>query len=255
MIIDINAFLGDWPFGELPYSTADGLLGLMDRNGIDMAAVSSMHGIFYKLCDVANRRLWEEVKDHGDRLIPVGTVNPAFPGWERDLKQCRDDFGARAIKLLPAYHGYTVASPECSDAIDAAADLGLPVMLSVKFEDPRVHHWTLRIPEVDLEALGALVAAKRGRRLILASVRTASARTVLSAAGESDCLVEISHMEGPIMCVQDLVRDIGSHRVLLGTQAPFMNPKGAMLAMGEPGFAEDDRARVLGENAKELLGL
>jgi len=55
--------------------------------------------------------------------------------------------------------------------------------------------------------------------------------------------------------VQDLVRDIGAHRVLLGTQAPFMNPKGAMLAMGEPGFSEDDRARVLGENAKELLGV
>ena len=255
MIIDINAFIGEWPFGELPYRTADGLLTLMDRNGIDIAAVSSLHGLFYKLCDRANRRVWEDVQGHGDRLVPVGTVNPAFPGWERDLKQCRDDFGARAVKLFPTYHGYAADSTECSDAIDAAAELDLPVVLSLGFEDPRVHHWAIQIPPIDIQAVGKLAGAKRGKRLVLSAIHTTEARGVLSAADGSDYCVEISHMEGPIMCVQQLVKDMGADRVLLGTQAPFMNPKGAMLALGESGFEAKDLARVLGGNAKALLRL
>ena len=255
MIIDINAFIGEWPFGELPYRTADGLLTLMDRHGIDIAAVSSLHGLFYKLCDRANRRLYEDIKGHGDRLVPVGTVNPAFPGWERDLKQCRDEFGARAVKLFPTYHGYAPDCPECSDAIDAAAEMGLPVVLSLGFEDPRVHQWTLQIPSIDVQALARLASTKSGKRLVLSAIHTAEARGVFSAAQGSDYCVEISHMEGPILCVQQFVKDMGADRVLLGTQAPFMNPKGAMLALCEPGFEEGDRARVLGGNAKGLLRL
>ena len=255
MILDINAFIGEWPFGELPHRTADGLLSLMDRPGIDRAAVASLHGLFYKRCDAANRRLWNEIQGHTDRLIPVGIVNPAFPQWERDLRQCRDEFGARAVRLFPTYHGYTVDSPECSDAIDAAAELGLPVILSVGFEDARVHHWITQIPAVDMAALRTLASAKRGKRLVIAALHAAEVRTLLAQPAESDCLVETSHMEGPVMGIQDLVQRVGAHRVMLGTQAPFMNPAGAMLAVTEPGFDEADRARVMGGNARELLGV
>lgn len=255
MILDINAFIGEWPFGEIPHRTANGLLTLMDRHGIDQVAVSSMHAIFYKLCDVANRRLWDEIQGHRDRLIPVGTINPAFPGWERDLKQCAGDFSARAIKLFPTYHGYNVAGSECSDAIDAAAELGLATILSVSFEDARVHHWATQVEPMKMQDLAKLVSEKLGKRIILSSIHTTEVRSVLSAAPDSDFCVEISHMEGPIMCVQDLVKDIGAKRVLLGTQMPFMNPAGAMSAAKEPGFEEEDRQWVAAGNARRLLSL
>lgn len=255
MTIDINTLIGEWPFGEIPYRTADGLLRLMDRHGIDRAAVSSLYGLFYKLCHRANRRLCDEIQGHDDRLIPVGTVNPAFPGWERDLEQCRDEFGCRAVKLFPTYHGYDVAGPECSDAVDAAAQAGLPVMVSVGFEDPRVHHWATRVPAMNVDCLAELLRAKAGRPIVVSSVHTTEVRKLLADAPRADFVVEISHMEGPIMCVQDLVRDIGAGRVLLGTQMPFMNPAGAMLAVAEPGFEEADRAMIMGENAKKLLSL
>jgi len=159
------------------------------------------------------------------------------------------------VKLFPAYHGYAPDCTECSDAVDAAAEMGLPVMLSFGFEDPRVHQWTLQIPGIDVQAVARLASTKRGKRLVLSAIHTGEARGVLSAAEGSDYCVEISHMEGPIMCVQQLVKDMGADRVLLGTQAPFMNPKGAMLALGEPGFEAGDLARVLGENANALLRL
>ena len=40
-MIDINAYLGHFAFRPLRYNTADELLRLMDRKGIERAAVSS----------------------------------------------------------------------------------------------------------------------------------------------------------------------------------------------------------------------
>ena len=46
MIIDVNASLGHYPFRRLRHNTADTLVALMDRNGIDRAVVSSLHAVF-----------------------------------------------------------------------------------------------------------------------------------------------------------------------------------------------------------------
>ena len=118
-----------------------------------------------------------------------------------------------------------------------------------------MHHWATQMPAMDVAALAKVVADKVGRGIILSSIHTAEVRRVLADAPDGDFMVEISHMEGPVMCAQDLVRDMGADRVLLGTQMPFMNPAGAMLAMGEPGFNEGDRDKVMGGNAARVLGL
>ncbi len=255
MIIDIHALVGEWPFGEIPYRTADGLLALMDRWSIDQAAVSSLHGLFYKQCDAANRRLAQEIAAHRDRLVPVGVVNPAFPGWERGLRECQEDLGCRAVMLYPWHHGYSPADAACLDALDAAAERGLPVLLTLAFEDYRVHHWATQIPPVDLDALAELLRRRPDAAIVLCSVHTLEVRRLMDAAPESRFLIEISHIEGPVMAVQDLVRDLGAERVLFGTQAPFMNPAGAALAMQEPGFEPEDLELVMAGNAARLLGV
>ena len=107
MIIDVNAYLGHWPFRQLRHNTASGLLKLMDKNGIDKAIVSSINAIFYKNCHSGNEELAAETKAHRDRLIPFATLNPEYPGWEDDLKHCHEDFGMTGLRLLPHYHNQT----------------------------------------------------------------------------------------------------------------------------------------------------
>ncbi|MCA9133557.1 MAG: hypothetical protein KDA45_10400 [Planctomycetales bacterium] len=46
MIIDVNAFLGHYPFRSLRGNTAESMLQTMDGNGIDYALVSSLHAVF-----------------------------------------------------------------------------------------------------------------------------------------------------------------------------------------------------------------
>jgi len=60
LIIDSNAYIGHWPFRRLRYNTADGIIELMDRCGIDKAVVGSINSVFYKNYQAGNEELVEE---------------------------------------------------------------------------------------------------------------------------------------------------------------------------------------------------
>ena len=48
MLIDINAYVGHWPFMQLKYNTCESLAQRMDRFGVDVSVISNLNGIFYK---------------------------------------------------------------------------------------------------------------------------------------------------------------------------------------------------------------
>ena len=45
MIIDVNTYIGHWPFRKIEYDTAEKNLSLMDSTGIDMACVQPQFNI------------------------------------------------------------------------------------------------------------------------------------------------------------------------------------------------------------------
>ena len=47
-MIDVNAFLGEWPFRRLPYAQPEDRLRKMDALGIEKAVVSRLENVFYK---------------------------------------------------------------------------------------------------------------------------------------------------------------------------------------------------------------
>src|SRR5262249_9096363 len=88
MILDVNAYLGHFPFRRLRHNTAGALLGLMDAKSIDRAVVSSAAAITYRNPQSGNEELAEEVARHRDRLIPFAVINPFYAGWRDDLDAC-----------------------------------------------------------------------------------------------------------------------------------------------------------------------
>ena len=62
MLIDINAYVGHWPFMQLKYNTCEALAHRMDRFGVDVSVISNLNGIFYKNTQSANQELYEEIK-------------------------------------------------------------------------------------------------------------------------------------------------------------------------------------------------
>ena len=61
-LIDINTWIGHWPFRQLRHNTAQALVRRMDQRAIDRAVVGQIHGVFYKNAHLSNEELASQTR-------------------------------------------------------------------------------------------------------------------------------------------------------------------------------------------------
>ena len=111
MLLDINSYVGHWPFKQMKYNTCASRLERMNRFGIDISVISSLNGIFYKNTQSANTELYNELKSDKQftgRFIPFAVINPIYAGWKDDLESCVTEMGMKGIRVYPQYHDYDI---------------------------------------------------------------------------------------------------------------------------------------------------
>lgn len=244
-MIDCNASLGNWPFRHLAHSDPDGLLALMDENGIQQAWVSPLEVLYRSLFE-ANNALRAKLAGHEDRLRLVPAINPAYPGWDDDLAEylAWDIF---ALRLLPNYHGYDLLSGDLAALLDLAERSKLVVQIAVRMQDERLHHPLVRVAPVDLKPLEMLAADHPGARFMVLNASRPEARAI------DNVWWEISHTEG-IGGVGKLVDVVGIDKVTLGSHAPLLYMKSAVLKLQEADLPEAALTKIRVGNAQELMG-
>lgn len=144
MLIDINAYVGHWPFKRLRDNNCEGLLGRMKEYGTDISVITNLNGIFYKNTQSANEELYEEIrskKAYKDRFLPFAVINPIYAGWKDDFMTCVKDFGMKGIRVFPNYHDYTIDDPNLQDLVKMARDHDVPVALTMRIVDSRQRSW------------------------------------------------------------------------------------------------------------------
>ncbi|HID06622.1 MAG TPA: hypothetical protein EYP10_05680 [Armatimonadetes bacterium] len=245
-MFDCNAFIGEWAFRKLPYNTADGLLKLMDKVGIERALVSSLHAVTFKDCNVANRMLFESIASFRDRLLPCGTINPAFPGWEHDLRACFEA-GCVAIKFLPLYHAYSPLSPAFSDALQASIELGMNCIVIVLLEDLRMKHWLLNLELPDWNEWREFVT-RPPAMLIIGGLTTHEALQLSNNLNRELVAIETSRAHTGLLPVDLLVEHFGDDNVILGTGMPLLNPFAIMLAMKRSRLPRNTLCKIATQN-------
>src|SRR5262245_36632793 len=131
-ITDTNVHLFQWPFRSLKYARTDALIAKLRKHRITKAWAGSFEAVLEKQLDLVNRRLAEECRTHGDgMLVPIGSVNPAWADWEEDLRRCHEQYRMPALRLYPAYHGYTLDDAEFTRLLASAAKSGFLVEVVV----------------------------------------------------------------------------------------------------------------------------
>ncbi len=222
MIVDINVGLGHYPFRSLRNNSASTMLALMDRNGIDLAVVTSLAGVFYRDVHRGNEELMAETKPHGRRFVPVATINPRYVGWERDLAECIENWKMRAVQLTPEHHGYTLADEHGRAALEKIAGYGVPVLLRQRFEDRRQRHaWD---KAEDLSPVALLEAAKAHPTLkfLLPDWLVPDGVRLAAAGLKGRCLFDLSRMQVVFRKeVLSLLDKLGGDSVAFGSHAPF----------------------------------
>jgi len=265
MLIDVNAWLGTWPFRSLRDNTPDALVARLDRSGIDKAVVSYIEAAFHRHPQSANKRLIREIKSHRDRLIPLGILNPLSPHWENDLTACVD-LGMKGLRLFPQYHNYSADGPEIKAVVHASTECNLPIFIPHRFEDIRQHHWIDPGKDVDLGQLANLIASVPKATIIIPNARPLARSPLWNRKEIRDhnwyvdlSLAEIHYgLHTTRKSVKDLgylLEEGGANHLLFGTHLPFSYAGPALVKLAILPVDEETRANITHRTAQRLLNI
>ena len=237
-LVDHNALIGPYPFRALPDPTPERLVADLARLGVARAWVGHVPSIFYRDAAAGNDELLRALAPHRDRLLPVPAVNPAYPGWQREVERAKVA-GAPAVRTYPTHYGFAAAGPELRALAHACVRADLELVLTVRLEDGRQRH---RL-DVAGELLGADVrAALRAHaevRLLVTNADRALIEEVHfgSTPGEAArTRWDIAWLWGPPDDQLALLhRTVGRARFVLGTHFPFRLPEAALTRLALAG--------------------
>jgi len=259
-VIDINAYLGHWPFRRLRGNTAAELVALMDRKGISAAVVSSLDAILYKNCQAGNEDLAADVAAYPERLIPFATVNPTYAAWEEDVAHCQEVWGMKGLRIFPAYHGYTLRDDACAKLMAVARERDLPVALPLRMEDRRQQHWMDTAEDISPRDVGELVGRFPDVKFM-----------VLNGIGDpvdwatfrdAQVLIDISRLSHLRLralprdvSIPTLIDQLGADKLAFGTGIPISYPDPALLKVDILEADEGVKEQLCWRNAAQMLGL
>jgi predicted TIM-barrel fold metal-dependent hydrolase len=255
MIIDANCWCGHWPFRRLEYRGAEGLQVLQERVGCDLLLVSPLSAPFYRDCLSAVEEMLCEKGFDRKRMLPVAVINPCFPGWEDDLDVMVRELGCVAVRLIPGYHSYSLYSDEVVAAACKAAELGLPLVVTMRMMDERSHHPRMLVPPVSVEEVRYLLRQVPEGRFVLSHVlysEVCALRAELELVAEG--VWEISY-KPPAFLVERAVREFGAERLLYGSAMPLQYPESILLMVQGADVSPAEKSAILSENARRVFRL
>jgi predicted TIM-barrel fold metal-dependent hydrolase len=262
-IIDSNVHLFEWPFRKLKYDRTEALIAKLRRHRITQAWAGSFEAVLHKQLDASNRRLAEECRTSGvGVLIPIGTVNPAWPDWEEDLRRCHEQHGMRGLRLYPGYHGYTLDHPEFIRLLGEAAKRGMLVQVALRLEDERVHHPAIDVPPVNAAPLlDALKKVPSAKVQLINSAGPLLGISVPALVRETPVTFDFAATEGNggvgrlIEGTNPSYRGaILVDRLLFGSHAPFFPCESALMKLFESPLSLEQLEQLMRANARRLLG-
>lgn len=261
MLVDINAYVGHWPFLQLQYNTCKGMLERMDRFGVDLSVISNLNGIFYKNTQAANEELHEELRSDrrfADRFIPFAVINPTYAGWRDDLSKCMDTMGMRGVRLYPQYHDYALTDPSCIELVQRMRDRRLPVAFTLRMVDFRQRSWMDIDKEWAVKDILPIITTVPDAVFMILNVANGAS---LSDA-DTDTLRKTNLlMDSSGRALSDLpalLARYGAEKFAFGTHAPVLDYATGLLRIEALTDAEVDqqtKERLRSGNAKRVLNL
>jgi len=257
MIIDVNAYLGHYPFRQLQRTDARSLVAHMDAHKIDVALVSSLHAVFYRDSHQGDRELLAEIQPFAGRLVPVATVNPKYVGWEADLAESIEQGCVQGIALFPEHHGYSLSDEHGQSALRRIVEYDRPVVLTQRLEDRRQrHHWDIA-NDLTTESVIEAASAHPRLRLLLSNWIGLDGAQLRAAGLRGRCLIDFARLHVLMnKDVPQLIETLGVESIAFGSHMPFDYLGPSLVKLANIGAVlPEDYERIAWRNAAEFFRL
>ena len=256
MRIDVNVFLGVYPFRRVPGTSPDAVVRALDRVGVDVGWATHLPGLFWRDPGEGNAWLYETARRE-PKLRPVPAVHPGLPGWERTLA---DAVAAAtpAVRCDPTFYGLDPVGPELRRLAGACGEEGKLLLLGVRLEDGRQRHPNDRAPELRAAAVRALLRAHPGVRLLVTHADRAFVEEVHFGSTRLEAARiwwDICWLWGPPEDqLATLFATVGLERFVFGTGKPLRIPETGLAKLDLLDLTADQRALVEQRNAESAEG-
>lgn len=256
MRIDVNTFLGSYPWRDVPGTSLDSLRASLPVHQIDEAWVSHLPALFWKDPMAGNGWLADTLASARE-LRPVPAVHPGLPAWEETLGWAMSS-RVPAVRADPMLWGLPPDGEAMRALVHACGARNLPLLLAVRLEDGRQRHPLDHATDLPAAAIRHLLRADdRTRFLITHADRDTIEQVHFGSTPAESARVhwDISWVWGPPEDhLETLLTTIGAARFVFGTGRPLRLPDNALAKLDLLDLAAEDRARIESGNVLGLTG-
>jgi predicted TIM-barrel fold metal-dependent hydrolase len=252
---DSNIFIGNWPFHQLKYNNLEGIFHLMKKVDIEKGVISSLDSVFCIDRDIpdVNRKLFETVKEYPEKLLPFYTINPNVFDCSEYVEMLFDKCNLHGIRLYPTYHDYSLLSRAVDSIAVKASKFNVPIFVTYRFEDERVHHPVAKVPPLKTEELSQFLNKHPETTFIIGGMRITEAEELFNQLTHQNVFIELSFVQTPFRALELLVEKVGVDRVLFGTGLPYWYPECTTLKLETSILPYDDLQKIAKDNLQKIL--
>lgn len=245
-IIDLHAHMGPYFNMHIPASDPEKMIGIMDLCGIDKTVVSPNLG-FSSDFVLANSLMLQAVSSHHGRLYGACSVNGNYPELSLgELTRCFREPDVILVKLHPAGTKCRIDDRRLEAVYEFASKRKLPILS---------HTWL----DNDLYGNQDLFAsvAKSWPDICWIMGHSGgpygSVHAVELALSAPNIYLDIALSMCPARQIEFFVKELGSERVLFGTDNPFIDPRPQIGRVGLARISHQDKVNIFGVNARRLI--
>lgn len=253
-MIDVNVFLGPYPWRPVPGTSPEAVVAAMERVGIEAAWVSHLPSLFWK--DPADGNQWlYDVASRIARFRAVPVVHPGLPHWEEDLREAVDR-NAVAVRADPGLLGLAPLGAEMLRLVEALAAHGMPLLSAVRLEDGRGRHPLDIAPELPAWAVRGWLRQSPGLHVVVTHADRGFIEEVHFGSTPAEAARvwwDVSWVWGPPEDhLTHLLATLGASRFLFGSGQPLRLPETPAARLDLVALDRADRALIDTGNAIAL---
>ncbi len=255
MRIDVNAFLGAYPWRKVPGTSPDALVKALDRTEIDEAWVTHLPSLFWRDPTEGNQWLVETARRE-KRLKPVPVVHPGLAQWEQVIADAVNA-GAPAVRCDPLHLGLDPAGGQMRVLAAACGTARIPLMLAVRLEDGRQRHPNDVVPDLPAAAVRALIRSDADLRLLVTHADRGFVEEVQFGSTPEEARRiwwDICWIWGPPEDhLATLLDTVGAERFVFGTGQPLRLPETSVAKLDLLDLPAGRRAAIEATNVQQGL--
>ncbi len=253
--VDVNCFVGAYPYRNIGAHDAAALLAAMRRVGIDRAWVSHLPSMYWRDPHAGNSTLFGIQADHPE-LRAVPAIHPGLPGWAQALGDAARA-SAVAVRCDPTCYGIDPAGVAWQALAHGCVEHNLPLLTAVRMEDVRQRHPNDHAADVPAWAVRRLIREVPQLRMIVTHADRDFVEQVhfgLTPDESRRILWDICWIWGPPEDQLSLLLEtIGTDRFTFGTALPMRLPDVAIARIELLEGDDTVRAQIRSGNLERFL--